>query len=352
MNININNWEAYAVDYYDGNLSAEMQKELLAFFDTHPELKEEFSSFEHIAVSPSHVEYRNKNSLKHPGITPFGKINENNFEEHIVLFVDGEMTADDKEEFLNFIEKNGFLKKDIELISATRLKPDKSIVFADKQSLKKRPVLPLFIRWSAVAAIFLAGFLLLKPYFSNNNSTKQNFAVRVNRLPALKYTSTPRYGDSLTLLISRKTAQSNPEIKKPVNRRNINSVLSMKPLEHRETLSTMNKTGIINPGFTVPSPPSILVIDDNSGKNRGLAMKIISRPFKKAGEIIAKRKRMAKQSAQKEPAAIKIIDNGITAINKLTGGDIVVAKVYNNGNLTGYQLYGNNWQIKCKINRR
>ncbi len=65
MEINKNNYEAFFLDYYDGNLPAEQVAVLLLFVEQHPELKEEFESFENITLEdlPS-IGFDNKSSLK------------------------------------------------------------------------------------------------------------------------------------------------------------------------------------------------------------------------------------------------------------------------------------------------
>ena len=50
MKINLHNYEAVFLDYYEGNLSAEDVSELLLFLENHPELKEDFESFENIVL--------------------------------------------------------------------------------------------------------------------------------------------------------------------------------------------------------------------------------------------------------------------------------------------------------------
>ena len=51
MNINLNNYEAYFLDYHEGSLSPALVKELMEFISQHPELKEEFETFEPVALT-------------------------------------------------------------------------------------------------------------------------------------------------------------------------------------------------------------------------------------------------------------------------------------------------------------
>ncbi len=349
MNINVNNWEAYAVDYFDGTLSAQEQKELLAYVDSHPEIKDEFYSYQEFTVAPGKVVFKEKQALKQPIITPYGTINENNYEEYIVLYIDNELSENQEKEFLIFIKKNGFLKKEIELLAATKLNPDKKIVFTDKDLIRKNAVLSVWIRWSAVAAVFLTGLFLLKPYIFNRSLPVRNFTVSISSLPSLNYTSMIPH-DTITRLPVQKIPVVGLKSKK-IQQYDIITLKPMKPLEKSMLLSAEINKEIINSGY-FESPPLGIMADDKKHYGKSLAMKVISKPIKNIGKLLAKRERISKQPEYQEPAAVKIIDNGITVFNKITGSDIIVAKVYTNGNLTKYQLEGNNWQIKRKIGRR
>jgi hypothetical protein len=355
MNININNWEAYAVDFFDGTLSAAEQDEFLAFIDSHPGIKEEFLAYEQeVTIAPEKIVFQEKQELKRREILPYGKINENNFEEYIVLYIDGELTEAEKEEFHAFTGKNPFLEKEIELIKATRIIPDKSIVFEEKNSIKRNyKILPL-ARWSAVAAIFIAGLFLITPYFSNRGSHSRRQVASVKRLPALHRNKLTRdYDNPATILPVQKfyvaaTKQKEtlrlpgplPEPMKNIKRGN------------KLLLSTVNNDGVINNGYYASRHSGILSSGKKKRKNKTLFMKIVSKSVKKAGALLANRKQKQKNNKYKEPAAIKIIDNGIKVLNKITGDNVIVAKVYDKGNLKNYQLIGNNWEIKRKFGRR
>ena len=62
--INKNNYEAFFLDYYEGNLTTEQVAELLLFIEQHPEHKEEFESFENISLVPEKNSFSVKSSLK------------------------------------------------------------------------------------------------------------------------------------------------------------------------------------------------------------------------------------------------------------------------------------------------
>ncbi|MFN0276812.1 MAG: hypothetical protein ACKVPJ_13780, partial [Chitinophagales bacterium] len=65
MNININNYEELMIDYIEGNLSDEQEKQLLQFIKIHPELKAELEVFELTKLKPDmSIVFANKEMLK------------------------------------------------------------------------------------------------------------------------------------------------------------------------------------------------------------------------------------------------------------------------------------------------
>ena len=55
MNINKNNYEAFFLDYHEGNLSPQQVADLLLFIEQHPELEEEFESFENFSIADNNT---------------------------------------------------------------------------------------------------------------------------------------------------------------------------------------------------------------------------------------------------------------------------------------------------------
>lgn len=64
MKITIDNYEAYALDFLDGNLGAEEELEFRKFLEKNPEIKEELAGIDQIVVVPDLTQtYPNKKSL-------------------------------------------------------------------------------------------------------------------------------------------------------------------------------------------------------------------------------------------------------------------------------------------------
>jgi hypothetical protein len=131
--INLTNYEAYFLDYHDGNLGAEDVAELLLFLEKHPELKELFETFENISLPTDSEEvlFPNKESLKKPQITL------DNYEEYMIGFSEGALNADEAKSLEYFLLEHPELKKELDACTKTWLTPDLSIVFEGKEKLYK-----------------------------------------------------------------------------------------------------------------------------------------------------------------------------------------------------------------------
>ncbi len=175
MIINLNNYEAYFLDYHEGSLSPALVKELMEFIAQNPELKDEFESFQEVTLNDTEgIKFSDKESLKKSALG----INAANFEEYAVAHVEGSLSPLLEKELMTFIAQDPGYKKDLELFSKTKLVPDTTIVFEHKHVLKrnyKRPA--AFYYWSAAAsvAIIVASYFLL-----HKNATPDGTTITKN----------------------------------------------------------------------------------------------------------------------------------------------------------------------------
>ena len=157
--INKENYEAYFLDYIEGNLSQEDTDMLLLFLDRNPELKNELEGFGSISLTPTSASF-DINSLKKVDLVN-DTINESNFEEFAIATVENELNASKQRELQSAIQSNPSLEKEFGLVSKTLLKAKTYIKHPDKSELKKSiPLFIPFLRYGSVAAI-----LLLMIYF-------------------------------------------------------------------------------------------------------------------------------------------------------------------------------------------
>jgi hypothetical protein len=167
MGIDINNYEQYFLDHLEGNLSPEQERELSVFLKAHPELKQLLEDFDAGPVPAAEpIIFHKKNNLRKT-IHPTAHIHENNAEEWMVSSLEGLLNEAEEKELSVFLAANPVFDRGMESLRKTVLKADTSIIFPDKNRLKKKaPVLALSrAAWvSALAAAVLLLFFGLR-YF-------------------------------------------------------------------------------------------------------------------------------------------------------------------------------------------
>jgi len=157
--INFNNYEAYYLDYLEGNLSPKDIEQLFLFLNQNPELKSDLENFELIQLNANLEVSYDKEKLHQD-------INENNVEDYIIASIEQEIEYGDATELAAYLNNSFEAKTLAERYRKTVLsKP--SITFPDKKQLKKKvpPVYYLAPMISIAAAIVLI-FLVLKPFSS------------------------------------------------------------------------------------------------------------------------------------------------------------------------------------------
>ncbi len=186
--INRENYGMFIIDYREGRLSAGREEELLSFLDRNPDLKEEFEEDEMIFLPAKETAFGKqslfieKDKLKHD-IMPVNGIDGNSYEQATIAALEGDLpaalqddlqkgqpvltmddpqrgqqliTQDDLEEFYRL---NPSLQKVRLAFNNTKITPDLSIRYPDRERLKKSAVIPLYRKWiysaSAAAAVVL-----------------------------------------------------------------------------------------------------------------------------------------------------------------------------------------------------
>ncbi|MDT8392645.1 MAG: zf-HC2 domain-containing protein [Bacteroidales bacterium] len=135
MTINEHNYEAYFLDYYEGNLPEEDIGVLMAFLDENPGLREEFLEYEGLRIKPDmNISFAAKNALKK---STAGK-NHPTGDELLIAYLEGDL---DKEEAIRVeaaLHDDEHASERLVLLKSIILKPSLSIVYPKKEKLKKK----------------------------------------------------------------------------------------------------------------------------------------------------------------------------------------------------------------------
>ncbi len=167
-NITIHNYESWFIDYIEGNLDADSMAALTLFLKDHPELKLELEEFDNLSLTPTSVQFQDKNQLRkderalsnpHMNLSTFTT---NDF----IAYHEGDLSDIEKKQVLTFIEKNKAAKIEFDQLAEVYLQPTE-VIFKNKDILYKKGgvIIPLFVRYAVAASILLMISLF---YFTDN----------------------------------------------------------------------------------------------------------------------------------------------------------------------------------------
>jgi negative regulator of sigma E activity len=166
MKIDRHNYEEFFVLYMDNELNSEDRRQVEAFIQLHPDLKEELELLLQFKLVPDeNIVFAGKEELQKADPSVAGTNGESpitltNYEEWFTLYTDDELTTGQKWAVEQFIAENPFLEKELVLFQKSKLQQEE-IVFADKESLYRREekVRAMPVRWwrIAAAAILILG---------------------------------------------------------------------------------------------------------------------------------------------------------------------------------------------------
>lgn len=151
-----NNYEAFLLDYVEGNLSPEYTAELMLFFENNPELKEDLEAFDMLTLDVPETQLKNKEALK----IDEDKVTALTFDDFAISEIEGLNTEEQTTALKAFLAKNPVKQKEFEVYQNTKL-VGAATIFENKAALKQdKKVIPLYWWYSAAAAIILIVFLL------------------------------------------------------------------------------------------------------------------------------------------------------------------------------------------------
>jgi hypothetical protein len=170
--INEINYEAYYLDYLEGNLDEVLTAELLVFLAQHPELEVDLEDTSLLVEDIPPLKDQFKHDLK---MVDFDHeaIHWNNADAFLIADLEGELSAEKQQELNVFVAKNPGLQSEQRYYKQTRLKADNQLVFENKSSLKKKAVVFSLTRFVAIAASFIGFIFVLSLFFRSGDSPSQ-----------------------------------------------------------------------------------------------------------------------------------------------------------------------------------
>lgn len=149
--INIENYESFYLDFLEGNLNENDTTLLLAFLQENPSLKVDESEFDYFSSEEStQLDDFSKSVLKFQGFDQI--IDAENIEYFLVASVENQLSDKKVIELQQFLIKNPSFLVDLQVYRKTQLIADSSIVYSEKNKLKRGIVIPMYARFLAAAA--------------------------------------------------------------------------------------------------------------------------------------------------------------------------------------------------------
>jgi hypothetical protein len=180
MIINRENYEAYFLDFYERTLTEGQAEELMDFLAQHPDLKEEFESFELVFLPEvMKMSMPGKDAIKKPENTKPGDLS---MDKQMIAYFEGDLDEESSSALLAAVAQDPALQKNFALFSKVRLQPDQGIILTGKSSLKRYPLgafMPAIQRFAVAAAViaFLAGIFFMMPRLDDSPDIAQTLPV-------------------------------------------------------------------------------------------------------------------------------------------------------------------------------
>lgn len=347
MDINLNNYEIYFIDFFDGNLTAKGESELMLFLASNPGLKKEFDDFENINLEKEEMVFSQKSSIKKTGIQAFASVNEETYENVFVAFYEDDLSNNEKMELEQFLGLNSFLKQEFEIHAKLQL-PKQEIVFKNKSQLKKRQAIVSW-RLSLVAAAAAIALLMSTFWVLNEKAGFEN--TKVVSINYAESKSIPFKNNASMLIAERKINPIVFETKAIVEPMPISEFeVQEKLIRGRNEIISFVRSkgdGIAPTGeiecaklMTGSSNTDLLLAFANTGKNKkGILAKIVNNNTNKVMEAIKPNNLQYAKYKNDDPALVKVLQGGISVFNTITGSEVEQHKVYDgNGNLKSIKI--------------
>lgn len=161
MEINMNNYEVFIIDYLDNKLGPVETAQLLLFLENHPGLKEEFEDLKTLTVTPSANESFGFNeSLKQPADLDAVNLSMLNYTHYFIADVEGDLTPTGRNLVAKFLHEHPELVNEYNLFSVCKLQANNKITYPSKDELKIKQK-PVYLRYYLATGIAASLLLLI-----------------------------------------------------------------------------------------------------------------------------------------------------------------------------------------------
>ncbi len=275
------NYEQFFLDFHEAALDTATGKELYAFLDQNPDLREEFESFVELKIEPElNITLLNKARLHR------SEINDRNYLTRLIAFLENDLDENGKGSTEKYIKEHPEVAKELEILRKTRIQPDYSVIFRAKSNLKKESKVIVFSKtFYRTAAIAASLIILLLSYFvfiiSKQESviTKQEKQTETPALVEIKRPAIIQTQKEDHVLISGQKSQTDSNAPKnfesiqkladqtPQKYQNVELLKETQPATQQMTQSVPDRHETMRKEFPVLSDPLNTLAETVNAKN-------------------------------------------------------------------------------------
>lgn len=194
MKITRDNYEAWFLDYLEGNLEEGKVDEFIEFLQLNPDLKEELRLYEPVALEAGLKEFPSKERLyKEPLDLPEA------FDQAAVAYLEGDLKEEKRQQLEEYIAHHPDKRKELDLFRMTFLAPDASLSFAGRHKLYRRSTAKTVLMWSRriAAALLLAWGTYAIVWQTSHRPAGEEISASVPSLQPGSTVTTPGNASSL-----------------------------------------------------------------------------------------------------------------------------------------------------------
>ena len=175
--INRHNYEIFFIDYLDGNLLPSQEKRLWLFLKENPDLKDELENFEPVEISSEKQPFPKKQQLKKTVL--LNHSNSSIFDELCIRYIEGDLSLKEKVALNEYMNNNSEKSREFKIFKQTKIKADSSILFPDKEKLKKSAMFFALKRLYPYIAVAASILLLIAVYFLVPQKNNEPYLNRI-----------------------------------------------------------------------------------------------------------------------------------------------------------------------------
>lgn len=163
--INRQNYEVYFLDFLEGNLSEEQVASVQQFLAKNPDLEAELAEMELITLPKTKISFPDKNQLKKVDLAL------SELDQLLIAQLENELTPTQQTTLNQRIYQNPLHEKEQKLYQLTQMSPDLSVIFPNKNRLKKTDKKIISLRFILQTAAMI--LLLVAVIFALSEKTNQ-----------------------------------------------------------------------------------------------------------------------------------------------------------------------------------